>query len=89
MSAVDVHLANEGVVQVVGKGDIIMSMRNKHGKKDVLTGLWHIPKLQRNLFYVGRFTKDVGTVTFESYGCFAQAKSLKWRLGTLKGKGIF
>uniref|UniRef100_A0AAV1UA25 Integrase catalytic domain-containing protein n=1 Tax=Peronospora matthiolae TaxID=2874970 RepID=A0AAV1UA25_9STRA len=90
ISPVDVHLADDGVVQAVGKGDIIMSMRTKHGvKKGVLTGVWHIPKLTRNLFSVGRFTKDIVPVTFESDGCFAQSKSVKWQLATCKGKGLF
>ncbi|KAG2758505.1 hypothetical protein Pcac1_g29358 [Phytophthora cactorum] len=39
-------------------------------KKGVLTNVWYIPKLSRNLFSVGRFTKDVGPVTFESDGVF-------------------
>ena len=59
------HLADDVVVQAVGKGDIIMSTKTEHGvKKGVLTGVWHIPKLTRNLFSVERFTKDVGPVTF-------------------------
>uniref|UniRef100_A0AAV1VBA9 GAG-pre-integrase domain-containing protein n=1 Tax=Peronospora matthiolae TaxID=2874970 RepID=A0AAV1VBA9_9STRA len=67
-----------------------MSMRTKHGvKKGVLTGVWHIPKLTRNLFFVGRFTKDIGPVTFESDGCFAKSKIVKWQLGMRKGKGLF
>ena len=62
-----------------------MLMRTKYGvKKGVLTGVWHILKLTRNLFSVGRFTKDVGPVTFESDEC--QAKSLNWQLDTRKGK---
>uniref|UniRef100_A0AAV1UBA3 Retrovirus-related Pol polyprotein from transposon TNT 1-94-like beta-barrel domain-containing protein n=1 Tax=Peronospora matthiolae TaxID=2874970 RepID=A0AAV1UBA3_9STRA len=89
ISPVDVQLADDGVVQAVGKGDIIMSMRTKHGvKKGVLTGVWHIPKLTRNLFFVGRLTKNIDPVTFESDGCFAQSKSVKWQLGTRKGKGL-
>uniref|UniRef100_A0AAV1TPQ4 GAG-pre-integrase domain-containing protein n=1 Tax=Peronospora matthiolae TaxID=2874970 RepID=A0AAV1TPQ4_9STRA len=90
VSPVDVHSAKDGVVQAVGKGDIIISMRTKHDvKKNVLIGVWHIPKLTRNLFSVGRFTKDIGLVTFESDGCFAKSKSVKWQLGTRKGKGLF
>uniref|UniRef100_A0AAV1TUT6 Retrovirus-related Pol polyprotein from transposon TNT 1-94-like beta-barrel domain-containing protein n=1 Tax=Peronospora matthiolae TaxID=2874970 RepID=A0AAV1TUT6_9STRA len=78
ISPVDVNLAVDGVVQAVGKGVIILSMRTKHGvKKGVLTGVWQIPKLTRNLFSVRRFTKDIGPVTFESDGCFAQSKSVK------------
>uniref|UniRef100_A0AAV1TQ11 Retrovirus-related Pol polyprotein from transposon TNT 1-94-like beta-barrel domain-containing protein n=1 Tax=Peronospora matthiolae TaxID=2874970 RepID=A0AAV1TQ11_9STRA len=58
---VDVHLADDGVVQAIGKGDIVMSMKTPRGiKKGVLTDVWHIPKLSRNLFSVGRLTKDVG-----------------------------
>jgi hypothetical protein len=45
------------------------------------------PKLSRNLFSVGRFTKDVGPVTFERDGCFAESKSIKWKLGARAGKG--
>ena len=82
MTPVDVHLADDGVVQAVGSGDIVMSMKTPRGiKKGVLTGVWHIPKLSRNLFSVGRFTKDVGRVTFKRDGCFAETKNIKWKLG--------
>ncbi|KAJ8535041.1 hypothetical protein ON010_g13696 [Phytophthora cinnamomi] len=61
MTPVDVHLADDGVVQAVGSGDTVTSMKTPHGiKKGVITGVWHILKLSRNLFSVGRFTKDVG-----------------------------
>ncbi|GMF66050.1 unnamed protein product [Phytophthora lilii] len=74
----------------VGTGDIVMSMKTPRGtKKGVLTNVWHIPKLSRNLFSVGRFTKDVGPVTFETDGCFAEAKGIKWKLGAREGKGLF
>ena len=87
---VDVHLADDGVVQAVGTGDIVMSMKTPRGnKKGVLTNVWHIPKLSRNLFSVGRFIKDVGPVTFECDGCFTEAKGLKWKLGAREGKGLF
>ncbi|KAG6590627.1 gag-pol polyprotein [Phytophthora cinnamomi] len=46
-------------------------------------------ELSRNLFSVGRFTKDVGPVTFESDGCFTETKGLKWKLGAREGKGLF
>ncbi|NJI21344.1 hypothetical protein HBJ00_22205, partial [Aeromonas veronii] len=73
ISPVDVHLADDGVVQAIGRGDIVMKMQTPRGvKKGVLTNVWHIPKLSRNLFSVGRFTKDVGPVTFESDGCFTE-----------------
>ncbi|KAG2758603.1 hypothetical protein Pcac1_g29276 [Phytophthora cactorum] len=90
ITPVDVHLADDGVVQALGTGDIVMSMRTPRGmKKGVLTNVWYIPKLSRNLFSVGRFTKDVGPVTFESDGCFAETKGLKWKLGAREGKGLF
>uniref|UniRef100_H3H4L4 Retrovirus-related Pol polyprotein from transposon TNT 1-94-like beta-barrel domain-containing protein n=1 Tax=Phytophthora ramorum TaxID=164328 RepID=H3H4L4_PHYRM len=83
MAPVDVHLADDGVVQAVGTGDIVMSMKTPRGmKKGVLTNVWHIPKLSRNLFSVGRFTKDVGPVTFESDGCFADNKVRRIAKGT-------
>ncbi|KAG6613804.1 Retrovirus-related Pol polyprotein from transposon TNT 1-94 [Phytophthora cinnamomi] len=90
ISPVDVHLADDGVVQAIGRGDIVMKMQTPRGvKKGVLTNVWHIPKLSRNLFSVGRFTKDVGPVTFESDGCFTETKGLKWKLGARGGKGLF
>uniref|UniRef100_H3H9M5 GAG-pre-integrase domain-containing protein n=1 Tax=Phytophthora ramorum TaxID=164328 RepID=H3H9M5_PHYRM len=90
MAPVDVHLADDGVAQAVGTGDIVMSMKTPRGmKKGVLTNVWHIPKLSRNLFSVGRFTRDVGPVTFESDGCFADNKGLKWQLSAREGKGLF
>ncbi|KAG3215583.1 Retrovirus-related Pol polyprotein from transposon TNT 1-94 [Phytophthora cactorum] len=90
ISPVDVHLVDDGVVQAVGTGDIAMSMKTPRGmKKGVLTNVWHIPKLSRNLFSVGRFTKDVGPVIFERDGCFAEKKGLKWQLGARLGKGLF
>ncbi|GMF47913.1 unnamed protein product [Phytophthora lilii] len=67
-----------------------MSMKTPQGsKKGVLTNVWHIPKLSRNLFSVGRFTKDVGPVTFETDGCFAEVKGLKWKLGVLRVAGFW
>uniref|UniRef100_A0AAV1TZT4 CCHC-type domain-containing protein n=1 Tax=Peronospora matthiolae TaxID=2874970 RepID=A0AAV1TZT4_9STRA len=76
--AVDVHLADDGIVQAIGNGDIVMSMKIPQGiKKGVLTNVWHIPKLSRNLFSVGRFTKDVVPVTFTKDGCYGEAKGTK------------
>ena len=86
----DVNLADDGMVQEVGTDDIIMSMKTPRGvKKGVLTSLWHIPKLSRNLFSVGRFTKDVGLVTFKQGECFAEVNGLRWKLGAREGKGLF
>ena len=49
---VDVHLADDGVVQAIGKGDIVLSMKTRQGvKKGVLTDVWHIPKLSRSFFF--------------------------------------
>ncbi|TMW61094.1 hypothetical protein Poli38472_014555 [Pythium oligandrum] len=87
---VDVHLADDGVVQAIGIGDIVMSMKTSSGmKKGVLTSVWHIPKLSRNLFSVGRFTKDVAPVTFDSTSCFVNLKGAKWTIGSRIGKGLF
>ena len=75
----DVHLEDDGVVQALGTGDIVMSMKIPRGmKKGVLTNVWYISKLSRNMFPVGRFTKDIGPMTFESDGCFAELKNFKW-----------
>ncbi|KAG3137143.1 hypothetical protein PC128_g25792 [Phytophthora cactorum] len=41
ISPVDVHLADDGVVQVVGTGDIVMSMKTPRGtKKGMLTSVY-------------------------------------------------
>lgn len=55
----------------------------------MVSGVWHIPKLSRNLLSVERFTKDVRPVTFERDGCFAEAKSTKLQLSARMGKGLF
>ena len=86
---VDVHLADDGIVQAIGNDDIVMSMKTRQGvQKGRLNDVWHIPNLSRNLFSVGRFIKDAGTVTFEVYGCFANTKGFKWKLGSPEGKGL-
>ena len=88
ISPVDVRLADDGVVQAIGTGDIVMSMKTPQGiKKGKLRGVWHIPKLSRNLFSVGRFTKDVGPVTFESDGCFVRLKGCSGSLELERAKG--
>ena len=81
IDSVSVHLADDGIVQAVGVDDIVMSMHSPRGmKKCVLKGVWHIPKLSRNLFYVGRFTKDVAPVTFDSKYCSVLLKENKWTI---------
>ncbi|KAF1316242.1 Integrase catalytic core protein, partial [Globisporangium splendens] len=87
---VDVHLADDGVVQAIGSGDIVMTMKTPSGdKKGVLTNVWHIPKLTRNLFSVGRFTKDVAPMTFDTSVCYVNLKGQKWKVGERAGKGLF
>ena len=64
---VDVHLADDGVVQAIGSGDVVMTMKTLSSvKKGVLTNVWNIPKLTRNLFSINRFTKKVAPVTFDA-----------------------
>ena len=75
---VDVHLADDGIVQAIRTGEIVMYMKTPHGMKEgMLRGVWHIPKLSRNLFSVGGFAKDVGSIPFQSDGCFVKAKGLQ------------
>ena len=60
-SPIDVHLADDGVVQAIGSGNIVMSIKTSEGlKKGVLTNVWHILKLSRNLFSVGRLPRTLG-----------------------------
>ena len=62
---IDVHLADDGVVQVIGSSDIVMSIKTSLGvKKGVLTNVWQISMLSRNLFSVGRFTMNVWACCF-------------------------
>uniref|UniRef100_A0AAV1VIE1 Retrovirus-related Pol polyprotein from transposon TNT 1-94-like beta-barrel domain-containing protein n=1 Tax=Peronospora matthiolae TaxID=2874970 RepID=A0AAV1VIE1_9STRA len=77
-NAVDVQITDDEIVQAIGSGDIVMSMKTPQGiKKGVLTNVCHILKLARNLLSVGRFTKDVGPVTFTKDGCYGEAKGTK------------
>ena len=85
-SPANVHLADDGVMQPVGKGVIVMSMKNHLGvKTGVSTGVWNIPKLTRSLFSVGRVTKDVRPVTFESYASYGKAKYVNCQLFACMG----
>uniref|UniRef100_A0AAV1TH04 Uncharacterized protein n=1 Tax=Peronospora matthiolae TaxID=2874970 RepID=A0AAV1TH04_9STRA len=46
--AVDVHLADDGIVQAIGSGDIVMSMKTPQGmKKGVLTNVAHPKVIQK------------------------------------------
>ncbi|KAG6615828.1 retrovirus-related pol polyprotein from transposon tnt 1-94 [Phytophthora cinnamomi] len=45
--------------------------------------------VSRNLFSVGRFTKDVGPVTFESDGASRRRRVSEWKLGAREGKELF
>lgn len=66
---IKVHLADDGVVVAIGKGDVEMVMKTPNGmQKGVLTNVWHIPKLSLNLFSAGRFTKDVAPIIFDVNG---------------------
>ena len=53
------------------------------------TNVWYIPKLSRNLFSVGRFTKDVAPMTFDTSACFVNLNGQKWKVGERAGKGLF
>ena len=75
---VNEHLADDGVVEPIEIGDAVMTMKTPSGiKKGVLTNVLYIPKLSRNLFSVGRFTKDVSPMTFNTSVCFVLLKNLK------------
>lgn len=87
---VDVHLAEDVVLQAIGSGDVMMTMKTPSGsKKVVLTNVWHIPKLTRNLFSVERFTKDVAPITFDNSVCYVSLKGQKWKIGERAGKRLF
>ncbi|KAF1318440.1 Gag-pol polyprotein, partial [Globisporangium splendens] len=87
---VQVHLADDGTVEAIGCGDVEMMMETPRGpRKGVLTNVWYIPKLSRNLFAVSRFTKDVGPITFDVDKCFVKLKGASWTIGKRIGKGLF
>ena len=71
-------MVDDGFVHAIENGDIVMSMKTPLGmKKGMLREVWHITKLARSLFSVGRFTKDVGPVTFKIDGCFVKTKGMQ------------
>ena len=73
---VDVHLADDGFVQPFGSDDVVKTMKTSSGvKKGVIFSVWHISKLTRNLFSVGRFTKYVAPVNFDASACYADIKN--------------
>ena len=77
-------------MQAIGSGSIVMMIKTPSGAmKGVLKNVWHILKLTRNLFSVGRFTKDVVAVTFDTSTCYADFKSQKWKIGERARKGPF
>lgn len=87
---IKVHLADDGTVEAIGCGDVEMSMKTPHGlRKGVLTNVWFVPKLSRNLFSVARFARDVGPITFDSTKCVATMNGSKWTIGKRIGKGLF
>lgn len=45
------------------------------------TSVRHIPRLSHELYFIGWLTKDVGPVTFERNGCFAETMASRWKLG--------
>ena len=64
IDSIYVNLADDGAVQAIGVGDIVMAMTTPSGiRKGFLKEIWHIPKLSRNLFSIGRFTKDVAPLS--------------------------
>ena len=70
---VNSYHAHNGVVQAIGRGDVVVAMKTLSGtKKGVLTSVLHVPKLTRNLFSVSRFTKTVASVTLDTSNCHAQ-----------------
>ena len=70
IKSVKVHLADDGIVEAIGCGDVEMTMNTPCGlRKGVLTNVWFVPKLSRNLFSVARFARDVGPITFDSTKC--------------------
>ena len=70
IDSVNVHLADDAFMQAIGSGDIVMMMKTPSGaKKGVPTSVWHIIKLICNPFSVGRFTKNVTAVLFDTSTC--------------------
>ena len=86
---VQVHLADDGTVEAIGCGDVEMVMETPRGpRKGVLTNVWCIPTLSRNLFSVSRFTEDVDPLTFDSDKCFVNLKGASWTIGKRIGKEL-
>jgi len=89
---VQVHLADDGTVEAIGCGDVemVMMIETPRGpRKGVLTNVWYIPKLSRNLFSVSRFAKDVDPITFDVDKCFVDLKDASWTIEKRIGKSLF
>ncbi|POM79706.1 Integrase catalytic core protein [Phytophthora palmivora] len=76
-----------GEPRLLARGEVMKFLKGYHYQQ--VFGCEAASTSSRNLFSVGRFTKDVGPVTFERDGCFAETKKIKWQLGAREGKGLF
>ena len=88
---VQVYLADNGTVEAIGCGDVEMVVVETASgpRKGVLTNVWHVLKLSRNLFSVSRFTEDVDPITFDVDKCFVNLKGASWTIGKRIGKRLF
>ncbi|CAI5739331.1 unnamed protein product [Peronospora destructor] len=87
IAPVDVYLADDGVIQAVDTGDIVMSMQTPRGiKKGRRINLGEAANRKQVLQQPGNVL-DVGSITFEHDGCFAEAKVAAGSSVFVKAKG--
>lgn len=90
MKAIKVHLADNDVIEAIGRGDIVMELATPKGfQRGVLKDVWFIPRLSRNLFSVSQFTTQDSTVSFEKNLCVMEKKGMKLAIGERFGKGLY
>jgi len=62
-----VYLGEDEPCNVVGKGDVVVSLSN--GSTLKLRNIRHLPKLKRNLISVGQLVDGVMKITFDGNVC--------------------
>uniref|UniRef100_A0AAV1V4P0 Retrovirus-related Pol polyprotein from transposon TNT 1-94-like beta-barrel domain-containing protein n=1 Tax=Peronospora matthiolae TaxID=2874970 RepID=A0AAV1V4P0_9STRA len=87
---VNVHLADDDVVEEIRWGEVVMKVKTPSGsKKGILMNLLYVPKLSRNLFSARMFTKDVVPMTVNTSSCFVDHIGQKWKVCERSGNGLF
>ncbi|KAH9192609.1 hypothetical protein AeNC1_005421 [Aphanomyces euteiches] len=90
MKAIKVHLADNYVIEAIGRGDIVMELATPEGpKRGVLKGVWYLPRLSRNLFSFSQFTSQGISVSIEKNTCVMEKSGTKFAIDERFGKNLY